>query len=216
MQGARVLTKRRVVADVLAVTVAVAIFVTGVVLLVGDGDVTGPTSETTVVKERATPVPGARKETVTRPRAGQESGRSITVETQSRTGGAPRQTTVTTQAGERSLLERVLGDSGLVVLQIGVILLAAFVGGAVVQRIVIGDFSGIELGNLKLAALADASEKSTDKLKAEVVELRELLDHNIARADDTQQKAALLAQSLALAYQRMDLIDKKIDDGAGS
>jgi hypothetical protein len=187
-----------IVAGVLVLVVAGI----GVAVIVKDSKVTAPESKTTVTKGATEAVPASRKTTTETVRKGGKAvSTTTTVEAQSATPKRAPQTTETTQAGERTFLERVLGDGGLVGLQVGVVLLAAFLAGALLQKVLLGDYS-IKIGSLELAAVADASLgliKAVDTLRADVDALKGLADHLADTKDD-----------IGLVYKRLELIEKQL------
>ncbi len=87
---------------------------------------------------------------------------------------------VTESPASQSLLERGLARGGLLFLRLGVVLLAAFLAGAFVQRFVLGEFA-VEVGGLKLPALADQAATSVEKLK-EVVAKQETRIEQVSAA----------------------------------
>jgi hypothetical protein len=187
---------------VVAAVVALAITTAGVVVIASDSDVLGPTSKTTVTKSAQSAAPKTRKTTVVESRErGRAKSRTRTVETQPGKSAQPQEVTTTRQEGERTFLERVLGDVGIVVLQLGVVILAAFVGAALVQRIIVGEYA-VEIGSFKLSQLANTSLTALESLR------RELTKVNRARVQD----AARTKDDLAAAYRRMDLIEKRLRD----
>ena len=195
---------------------AAAILIVGIVVISHDGGILEPKSTTTVTKEatEATPATVKKSVVVTRKR-GEPATRTKTLEFLPGTPEQPRSVTTTNEAGERTFVERVLGDVGLVLLQGAVILLAAFLGAAVIQRMIMGEYGGVEIGAFKLGDIAAASTAGIAELGGELKKLREeaataedLKKLDDARRDDT----AAVKDDLALAYKRMDLIEKRLSD----
>ena len=104
---------------------------------------------------------------------------------------------VTKEEGSRSFFERIGGKTGQVFLLIGVLILAAFIAGAFVQRLLLGDFS-IKLGGvLELGTVEEAKEDNTVKLTAEVEKLKDELGKGLVRVK--KQKKDLEAASRTIA-----------------
>jgi hypothetical protein len=207
---------RRGLADVSAAVVAFVVAGVGIGVFAGDSHVLAPTSTTSVTKRAVGHSSATHKKTtvVTRTR-GKPPTRTTTRERVPGTPRQPRTTTVTTQTGERTFVERVLGDAGLVVLQIGVVALAAFLSAAMVQRVIVGQFGGLELGTFKLSEIASASTSGIEALGEELKKLREeaATASDLKALDELRRNdLAALKEDLALAYKRMDLIEKRLPD----
>jgi hypothetical protein len=189
-------------ANILSAVLVVLVAGIGVVKVLCDSRVTAPQSTTTVTSGATPAVPASRKITVATAR--KDTGgvsRTTTVERQS---GSPKrgpQTTTTTQAGERTFVERALGDGGLVAIQIGAALLVAFLAGALLQKVLLGDYS-IKLGSLELAVIADASANLTEAVQAlrKDVDALNGLAHDVA---DTKEE-------IGIVYKRLELIEKQL------
>lgn len=93
-----------------------------------------------------------------------------TTKTSTTAPGSPQSTETTTVDGSRSFIERILGDNGVVFLQIGAVLLAAFIAGAAIQRVLVGQYGGLKVGSLGVSELApevaELSGKSIKELEA--------------------------------------------------
>jgi hypothetical protein len=80
-------------------------------------------------------------------------------------------TKTTTAEASRSFVERSLASGGLLLLRIGIIALAAFLAGAVVQRTILGVFA-MKLGPLEVPELAkrtaEASDEAVEQIKGEL------------------------------------------------
>jgi hypothetical protein len=205
----------RTFADLIAGVIAVAIGVIGTVAILSDEDVAAPTSTTTVSKDAVDAVPGTEKTTKVVEQTGKDPAtRTTTTETVGDTPEKPAETTTTTEEGERTFLERALGDDGLVLLQIGVAVLAAFLAGALIQRVLLGEY-GFKLGTLELGTIARASTQGIKELGDDLKKLRQETATSAAlkQADDRSRDAdASLKDDLALAYKRMDVIERRLDD----
>lgn len=207
---------RRGAADLTAALVAVAVAGIGIGVIANDSHVLAPRSTTSVTKRAVGHTSATHKQTtvVTRTR-GKPTTRMTTSERVPGTPRQPRTTTVTTQTGERTFVERVLGDGGLFVLQIGVVLLAAFLSAAMVQRVIVGQFGGLELGTFKLSEIASASTSGIEALGDDLKKLREeaATAKDLKALDELRRNdLAALKEDLALAYKRMDLIEKRLPD----
>lgn len=209
---------RREAADLLAGLAAAVVLIVGIVTIVGDSDVLAPESKTTTTKEAVAETAGATKTTTTTTaptpargkRAAAAGSKTTTVERTGPTAAKPPETTTTVEQGERTFTERVLGDGGIVVLQIAAVLFAAFVAAAAVQRVILGQY-GFKFGNFELANVADDAAagiagltKKVDALQGDTATALEALDK--AHRDDN----ANVKEDLALAYKRMALIEDRI------
>lgn len=95
----------------------------------------------------------------------------------------------TVAPADESLIERSLASTGLLVLRVGIVLLIAFLAGAMVQRVLLARY-GFKIGPLDLPEVkraAEASGQATEDTK---------------RALDSQQTQTSLAVSLADAAAR--------------
>lgn len=183
--------------------VAVLVFVVGVVKVVGDSDTLDPEAKTTVTTDPVAEVPGSRKtttEVVEQP--GTKTKTTTTTEEQPATPAQPAKTVTTTERGERTFLERVLGDGGLIALQLGAILLAAFLAAALLHRFILGQYA-IKIGSLELPAVA-AADATADALEAVGKKIEEL-------EEQRRDGAASVREDLAILYKRLDLIEKQIE-----
>jgi uncharacterized coiled-coil protein SlyX len=163
----------RKTADAVAIAVAIAVVVAGVFLVVVKGPSFDPPAKTTTTVEIGTGSGvGKKTETTevnksTNPKSVSEKS-STAVEQPSGEPAGKRTTTV--EDSPRSFTERVLGESGLILLQIGIILLAAFLAGAFTQRVLLGDFA-LKLGGLlELGAVQEKAEQTLVGLTAKVAE----------------------------------------------
>jgi hypothetical protein len=174
-------------------------------------DLEAPSSTTTVQKNAVEASDSSRTTTTVAPGGAGEQGRTTTVE---KTNPArPAETTTTEETGERSFLERVLGDNGVVVLQIGAVLLASFAAGAVTQRVLLGEY-GFKLGTFELSSIAGASSEALEKLKqqvaAEIERVEREADEDLARIDASRRDVdASLKNDLAEAYRRLAVLEKE-------
>jgi hypothetical protein len=130
---------------------------------------------------------------------------------------APTSTkTVTTQVGKRttstvttrsessqSLLDRGLAAGGLLILRLGIVALAAFLAGAVVQRIKLGDFQ-LKLGPLEVPALqrlGASTEKSVETLTAAVAD-------NKTVTERAARGIVVAANELEALRQRVEVLEQ--------
>lgn len=104
-----------------------------------------------------------------------------TTETQELDGaGEPTKTTkrTVTKPASESFLERALAPSGVLLLRLAVVAVAAVIAGAIAQRVVLGEYA-FELAGLKvpqLSTIADETEKSLGKVTATVEAQGDLLE----------------------------------------
>jgi hypothetical protein len=184
----------RKVADVAGLVVALVVAVAGIVLVIVFGPSFDPPQKATTVVERGVgPGLGKRTRTVEIEKSGDStSGKKLTTTVETPSGRHPGKRTKTVEDAPRSFPERVLGESGLILLQAGIVLLAAFLAGAFVQRALLGDFS-LKLGGvLELGAIQETTkiaEQTLVDLTAEVTTIKE------AQAD--QAKGANVARELS-------------------
>lgn len=201
---------RRGAADLSAALAALAVLVAGLLTVVGDSDVLAPESKTTVTKNAIAETAGTTKTTKTKRGTGAGTT-TTTVETTGAGPAKPAETTTTVQAGERTFTERILGDGGIIVLQIAAVLLAAFIAGAAVQRVILAEFS-FKFGGFELASVADESAAGIASLDAKVDAMRADTTVALKALDDARRDdSADLKDDLALAYKRMALIEDKVD-----
>lgn len=209
----------RTVVDVLAAIVVLGVLAAGVALIVGDDDLSGPETTTTVSKHAIDATPGTTNRTTVVTRTSQSAAkpdpvtRTKTTQVLGATGPKPAETTTTTEAGPRTVLERVLGDSGLVVLRVAAIVVAAFLAGAVVQRVMVGEYGGFKVGSLELTAVARASTEGLDELKQALIDLGRKAatqaDLKKARQESHREDAAT-NRELALQLIRMSRIEERL------
>jgi hypothetical protein len=161
-----------------------------------------PEAVTTVTEAAKASSPGPRKTKVEVVRKGKETTKTTTTEK----GSAPAQpakTTTTVEKGQRTFLERVLGEGGLKVLQWAIAVLAAFLVGAFVQKVLLGDYS-IKFGGLEIGKAADVSAKALEDLKTQIKGEVGML------ATGSTERDVKLLESLELAYRRIDLNEKEL------
>ena len=139
-------------ADIIALTVAVIVAIAALLLMDVGADVDAPSTTTTVTKDAVAESESSTTTTTVTP-AAQGGAQGQTTVLEKTNPARPSETTTTKTMGERSFLERVLGNNGVVVLQLGAVLLAAFAAGAVTQRVLLGEY-GFKLGTFELSAIA--------------------------------------------------------------
>ena len=105
-------------------------------------------------------------------------------------------TTVTAREAERSLVERALGVSGLVLLRLGVVALAAFLAGAVVQRTLLANFA-LKLGPLEVPDIARTTESALEKIE-------EQLNRQADATEDALRAGASAVEAVAALTQELD------------
>jgi hypothetical protein len=155
----------RKTANVVAAIVFVIALLIGAWLFGRNGALERPTT-TTVVTKSALPAHTTSQESKRAAATGsgrKKTTQTTTTRTKATTPAAPASTETTSVTGSRSFVERLLGEKGVIFLQIGVVLLAAFIAAAAAQRVLVGQF-GFKLGVLEVPELADASEKTIKEL----------------------------------------------------
>lgn len=162
----------------LATYVAFAVFlvllIAGINLMIAVGpSFDPPEKHTTVVEVSKGAGTGKRTNSIARDHEPPKKSnkKSVTTTLEKPTGAPSAKRTTTTEEGSRSFLERALGESGLIGLQVAIVVLASFLAAALVQKALVGDFS-IKVGNLiELAAVGDAAASPIIALTAEVTDL---------------------------------------------
>lgn len=114
-------------------------------------------------------------------------------------------------SGGRSFFERVLGHDGDLLLRIAVILLAALVAGAAIQRVLVGQYGGIKVGSLEIAELASASDGAVKELQDALAKLQGEAQSAIKKlsADLATTQADSLEREVAL-NQTLSVITKHL------
>jgi hypothetical protein len=108
------------------------------------------------------------------------------------------ETRTTTSEASRSFVERSLAAGGLLLLRIGIVALAAFLAGAVVQRTILGDFA-MKFGPVEVPALAQtaaASEKAIEEIKQELGRQADATRRAMGVAADNAIELALIKENL--------------------
>jgi hypothetical protein len=181
----------------------------------GDADIDAPQTITTVEKGAAAATPTVTNKTTVIGRApGQEPTRTTTTQVQGGRPERPRATVTTTTDGERTTLERILGDGGVSILQIALVVLAAFLAAAVAQRVLVAQYGGFKIGGVELGSIADASTTGIVELKDAVKQLRQdaAMDVDVRKAlEESRHEDAAVNRDLALLLRRLDLIERRLD-----
>ena len=102
-------------------------------------------------------------------------------------------TRTTTKEASSSFPERMLGDSGVLLLRLCLVVLAAFLAAAVLQRVILGTYGlrgGTAAGPRRIPAAASNSALATDRA-------HELRTSNGADATDQEAAGATLAPGIA-------------------
>ncbi|HEX6454889.1 MAG TPA: hypothetical protein VF009_00035 [Solirubrobacterales bacterium] len=201
----------RKAASYVAFIVFVVLLIAGINLIVAVGPSFSPPEKTTTVVEIGR---GAGKGKTTKSfekegRSKKKPGkRSITVE---RPTGRPfGKKTTTVEEGSRSFVERVLGKSGLIGLQAAIVVLAAFLGAALTQKALVGDFSLKVANLLEIAAVRDRAEDIEAALTARVTDLENSLAERSERGDAMATATELVAAELVKVGQAVAVIDSKL------
>jgi hypothetical protein len=204
-------------ANIAALICAFTVFVVGVTLFATIGPkFEAPTKTTTVVE--ASKGSGSRKTTKTverkRPAKPAKKSQNSTFTLEHPKGVPSGKTTTTTEQSQRSFSERVLGHSGIILLQVGVILLAAFLTGAFVQRLLLGDFA-LKLGGLIDLGAAQSGEGTVEELTAKVAKDTEavatqkgLIDELSKKVEEISTKSVAVGSLLVALDGRIKQIEK--------
>lgn len=180
----------REVADVIAFLVALGIAIAGFVFVLGDGpSFDQPEKKTTVVEASTGSGVGKSTRAVEiEESGGVKKGKKSTTSVERPSGSPSGKETTTVERAPRSFPERTLGRSGLVLLQLGIVLLAAFLAGAFTQRVLVGDFA-LKLGGvLEIGALQERTVSTSDALEKLTAALTKLEAANAQKADSEKVK----------------------------
>ena len=189
-------------ATALALAAAILAFAGFATLIVTSAGGPGDPKATTTVTESGKHRPRAiHKRTLEVSRGPDGVTRKITRVREGPPPGQPRKTTSTVEEGERTFLERILGEGGLRILQWALALFGAFLVGALVQKVLLGDYS-IKVGSIEIAAAAKASAKGIEGLNAKLTAVE---------AANAEGEVKLL-KNLEIAYRRIELLEKEIRD----
>lgn len=187
------------IVDAVAKLLALAVLAIGIATVwthsndTGDDPDRPPTSTTTVAQVTGR-VGDRPKVTTTIVKKGGTEQRTTVV------AGAGQQTqeTTTVAARDQSLLERALGSAGLIVFRLALVLVAAFLTGAIVQRALLGKFA-IKLPFVEIADLPAAAAASTEAittvhqgLMKQIDALAEKVDQRFASGSTVMQETLSL------------------------
>jgi hypothetical protein len=106
--------------------------------------------------------------------------------------GGAQTVTETTSDTSRSFLEKSLAAGGLLLLRLGIVALAAFLAGAVVQRILLANFA-LKLGPLEVPDIKRAAAASEEALRA----IEDRLGKQARATESAMAVAADAAQGVA-------------------
>jgi len=126
------------------------------------------------------------------------SGRAVTTEVR-RSAGPTTDRTVTRAPVNDSVLERSVAGGLIVLLQIGIVVLAAFLAGAAAQRIVLARYA-VKIGTLEIGDLpeaADASNKAIQDLRQSFEAQLDVVKTQVADKLDADYRGTELALSTA-------------------
>ena len=182
------MTDRRT-ANVVAIVVFFFVLLTGLLLIVAKGPTFDPPeTRKTVVESTAGREAGKETRSKVRSHEGRKTKSQSATRTRERPiRKPPKKSTVTVEEGSRSLVERALGESGLIGLQAALVVLASFLFAGLVQRVLMGDYA-VKVGNLELGALqVQESSEATEKLTAQVADLQ-VVDKKLSEATDAQKQ----------------------------
>lgn len=153
-------------------------------------------SQTTTIT-KTTPRPRSRT-TVSKSGA---SGKSTETTTRRVDGGRPvTDVTRTTAPVHDSVFERSVAGGAILLLQVALVALAAFIAGAGVQRIILARY-GIKVAGLEIADLPDAasaSQKAIDELRASLDTQVNALKAQITQELDAGDQRAMTALNSAI------------------
>lgn len=163
----------RRVANTIAVAVFVVLLLAGVNVVAVAGPSFDPPTKFAKVTETSRGVGGGKlTRSVERDRTppSRKLGSKVTRTVERPVNVPPSQKITRTEEEQpRSFVERVLGKSGLIGIQVAIVVLASFLFAAMVQKALIGDFS-IKIGSL--VELGLAQEAPTMKLTNELASLQ--------------------------------------------
>lgn len=215
-------------ANLIAVVVFFAVLLVGAAVIGANHRVEHPTTTTTVTKSAVAASNTSQRSTqLVAGARGRPQARTTTT-TISKTPASPESTETTKVSGGRSLIERLLGDSGVVFLQIAVVLLAAFIAAAAIQRVLVGQFGGLKVGSLEVSEIANVSDESVAKLQAALAAAQQESSKKLGavKADvktirtrlarTTKESSALdseLSSQLSLIASRLANVESKLKDG---
>jgi len=223
------------VANGIALGVFFATLVLGLFLVAEKGpEFERPETRTRVIENSRGNGPGKRTSAKERSRQGAGSKSQSATYTLERPVGKPsRKSSLTIEHGSRSLPERALGESGLVGLQVALVVLASFLFAGLVQRALLGDFA-VKIGNFELGALAKSSEvdkdllaqvsktvERTNKLKSATAKQKQQLDALTAAFQKSVQNSEIelgvigkQQQELAGLTAKLEALEAKVAKGA--
>jgi hypothetical protein len=206
---------RRRLADVLAITAFVVVLVFSLIILVvpaarhwsavWDNDPFAPRTTTTTVTKVTGGFKGDRPAVVTT-RGGGAAAKTVTTR-----NGRATERTVTTAPADESFTERALGESGLLIGRIALAVLAAFLAGAIVQRVVLGHYA-VKVGTFELGelpAVAEDVKKGLAAVNDLTKQLKEDLDKERANG---QEIAETLAKVAASTLAGIEALDRRLTD----
>jgi hypothetical protein len=172
-------------------------------------------SETSAVTKVTAGSSPSKKVTVTR---GPGTSKKTTAN-ETTTTGTTTETTTTVGPAKDSLFVTALGNSGLLLVRIGIALLTAWVAAAAVQRAILGRF-GVKVGPIEIAELPevvvglDGVKKLVDNLTVQVAELEKKLKPKLEKneRDELEQTLAeIRAESEAPRRQLVVALDRLSD-----
>jgi hypothetical protein len=190
----------------LALVAAIIAFVASAFLIVSSAGGPGsPTATTTVTQSGRSRQRPVQKRTLEITRGPDGKARTITRVREGEPPASPKKTTTTVEEGERTFIERILGDGGLQILQWALALVGAFLVGALVQKILLGDYS-FKFGSLEIAATAAASAKGLEDLNTS-------LSAKVTAVETANAEGEVkMLENLEIAYRRIELLEEEIQD----
>lgn len=214
---------RKQTADIVSLLASLVVFAGGLVVVVWPSlqhhgtlfaDPWAPRTTTTRVEKTAGSQTDKPKvaTTVTGRAAGDSAGGGATTTVTERAGIATEVTKTTAEA-DLSLIERGLGTGGLLLLRLGLVAMAAFLAGAVIQRTILGRFA-IELGPVKVPELSETAEAAQGAittarqgLEAQIREVSNASESGLKEQRDTTGRALGIA---ADALRVLDELNQRV------
>jgi hypothetical protein len=213
----------RATANAVAAVIFFVALVCGAFVLGRNHRVERPTTVTSVTKSAAAAVASSQKVIEVIHEHGKKL-KTTTTTTKAATPATPKSHEVTSVHGGRSFAERILGNTGLVLVRVGLLLLAAFIAAATIQRVLVGQYGGLKVGSIDIAELTDESvgklgaamtklqEESASTLKSTKDEITELQARLERLSGDSQALDSELSNSLATITARVAGVEQQLKD----
>jgi hypothetical protein len=207
-------------ADIVAGLVALVVLTVGMTLVLLSPSVSAPRTTTVVAKSAVRRVPSSNRTVVVTLGRGRKT--RVVTRQSSPIAAQPRQVTTTTTANDRTFVERMLGDEGLGFIKLAIVVLAAFLSGALVQRAILGQY-GVTVGGFGLPQLQEAAdtsavaiEKLSRSLQAQRTALEELSRELRGEAKEARGDLAVVSEDLAVIYHRLSVAERALARRVGT